>query len=197
MNMVDLIAAGKEFGIFQFYLPFVMLFAIIYGLLQKSKIFGEKGKTINLIIALAASLFVMEYALAAPLEGFFAAYFSQTLAIFVTILGFLMITVLLMSLGHKEGESMFDISKFAKYLVIIGVILAIGAFFSSGGTAIFPGISFGTGQIIPNIPGIDPGTLGIIVIVVLTILAVVYMIRSGGESKEKGEGRTFIEVPKK
>lgn len=184
-GIADLVAAGKEFGIFQFYLPFIMLFAIVYGLLQKSKIFGPKAKGINIIIALAASFFVMEYALSAYLEVFFATFFAQTLGIFVGILGFLMITWLLLALVGEDYKP--DAKKYVKYLVLIGAILAIATYISSGGTAIFPGFVIEPGFVIPiEISGLTVYQIGIIIVVLLTILAIWYMTREKEETKKGG-----------
>jgi len=194
-GIADLVVAGKEFGIFEFYLPFVILFAILYGLLQKSRIFGDKAKAINVIISLAASLFVMEYALSGILATFFATFFAGTLAILVTILGFLMVTYLLLAVFGEEGK-LPDAGKYAKFAVIIGVILAVATFVSSGGAAIFPGIVIGGEGVssIPNIifPNLNLSTqdVGIILLVILFIGIVIFLVKGEG----KGEPSRGLEI---
>lgn len=180
-GIVDLIVAGKELGIFQFYLPFIILFAILYGLLNKSKIFGEKAKAINVIISLAFSFFVMEYALAAPLEEFFAQFAGTTMAVLVGILGFLMVTYLLLAVvGGKFPEP----GKYVKYVVLIGIILAVGAYISSGGAVIFPGISLRPVTELPAASGISSSDIAVVLIIVLTFAVIIWLIRGGEESKE-------------
>lgn len=179
-SIADLVAAGKEIGIFQFYLPFVLLFSILYGLLQKSKIFGEKAKPINVIISLAASAFIMEYALAAAIETFFAAFFAGTLGILAGILGFLMITYLLLAVVGGEFPRT---DRYVKYLIFIGAILALTAYISSGGAVIFPGIAI---RPIPELQTIFAGLtlqdIGIIILFLLTLGIIIYM------TKEKETG---------
>lgn len=184
-GIADLIVAGKDLGVFQFYLPFIILFAIIYGLLTKSKVFGEKARGLNAIIALAFAFFIMEYALAAPLETFFAQFAGTTMAILIGIIGFLMVTYMLLAV---VGGEMPDAKKYAKYVVLIGIILAIGAYLASGGAAIFPGISIGspTGGITGGIPGISALTMSdiaIIALIVLTLALVIWLIRGEKDVK--------------
>ena len=197
-GIADLVVAGKEFGIFEFYLPFVILFAMLYGLLQKSKIFGDKAKAINVIISLAASLFVMEYALSGILATFFATFFAGTLAILVTILGFLMVTYLLLAMFGEEGK-LPNASKYVKFVVLVGAILAAATFVSSGGAAIFPGFVIGTVTEVPNLifPNLNLSTqdVGIILLVALFVGIVIFLVRGeGGGGKGKRPTR-YKSVP--
>ena len=185
-TMADLIAAGQEFGIFEFYLPFVILFAIVYGLLMKSKIFGadKAGKNINLIIALAISLFVMVYTPAGvQLSTFLSDFFGKVFVVLVTILALLMMLGLLLP---SVGVEM-SLTKGVKIVVALVVLLAVGVFISSGGMALFPGIKLGEVAQIPiNIGiGISAPVLAIIVVVVSLGLIIWYMTREEGGSGRK------------
>ena len=181
MALADLIAAGKELGIFQFYLPFIIMFAILYGLLRRAKIFGEQ-KNIDMIIALASSLFVMIFTPAGiTLTEFFANFFGGTLIVFVTILTFLLITFMIaVPLGGGKAP---DFGKAAVAAVIVGVILAVGVFIVSGGLAIFPGVNLPI--LVPiTFPGISAADLAIIIVVILTGLALFWLTREGKEEKK-------------
>ncbi len=183
MGIAELILAGKELGIFQFYIPFMVMFAILYGLLNKTKIFGEekKAKTINLIISIGISLFLMQYALAAPLANFFAQFTGSIFAILIGILGFLMVTYLLLALvGGKLPEP----EKYVKYLVLTGIILSVAAFISSGGAVIFPGISISNfPQTLPSVGGLSSGDIAIILMIIFAII-VIYWLTKGEEGKK-------------
>ena len=123
-GFADLVALAKEYGLFEFYLPFVILFSLMYGLLNKSKIFGDpkevkKASTINLLISLAAAFYVMAYSpLGITLTEFFANFFTQTAVILVTLLAFMMIIGLLVPLSGKEPGEAFKGA--AKYVVLFG-----------------------------------------------------------------------------
>ena len=60
MGFQEAIEPLRKIGFFDYYLPFILMFAIFYGLLKKSKIFGEdkSAEKINLIISLSASFYV-------------------------------------------------------------------------------------------------------------------------------------------
>jgi len=43
-GLAEIVASAKGFGIFDFFIPFIIMFAIFYGLLYKTKIFGDPTK---------------------------------------------------------------------------------------------------------------------------------------------------------
>ncbi|MBU0999624.1 hypothetical protein KKG24_05000, partial [Patescibacteria group bacterium] len=58
-NAYDFIYSFQDAGIFDIVLPFLLIFAIIFAVLEKGKIFGEKKSNINLVIALVIGLLVV------------------------------------------------------------------------------------------------------------------------------------------
>ena len=48
----------QRMGFFDILLPFLLVFAIVYGILEKTGIFGEKRHDINAVIALVIGLMV-------------------------------------------------------------------------------------------------------------------------------------------
>lgn len=193
VTVADLVAAGKDLGIFQFYLPFVIMFALVYGLLRKSKIFGDpqEAKAINMIISLAASLFVMLYpatgTVIVELSTFLSNFFAGTLMVAVTIIAFLVMMYLVV--GGAGGEMKFDAGTIGKWAALGVGILVIGTFIASGGLAAFPGLTFG-GIVpvpIPLAGAITMQDLAIVIIVVITGL-VIYWLSRGGETRAAQRG---------
>jgi hypothetical protein len=81
----NLLSKLGELGFFDYVLPFLIIFALIFGILTKTKIFQE-NKGINAIIALAVGLMALQF-------GFVSVFFSELfprlgigLAIILTIL---------------------------------------------------------------------------------------------------------------
>jgi len=191
-GITDLIAAGKELGIFEFYLPFIIMFAIIYGILKNAKIFGKDANNINLIIALSASLFVMVFTPVGPgaitLAMFLSDLFAGTLMVVVTILTFLIITYMVIT--PFGGQEKMNVGKFVVPIVLVALILALGVFVASGGLAIFPGLSFGPLSTIPIpvFPGISTPDIAMVLVVAATGLAMFYMVKGGdgGGSQKAG-----------
>jgi cytochrome bd-type quinol oxidase subunit 2 len=191
MDLATLITGAKEYGIFDFFLPFILMFAIFYGLLIKTKIFGQGedkqptrfNRTISMVISLVAAAYIMIYTPAGiTLSTFFANLFGQTLVVVMSLLGFLVIMYLLMNV--LQPGATWDAKRFGwlvAIVIIIAIVLGVGVFLSSGGAAIFPGIKT---PITINLGSIDPGTLSIIVVIVLTGVVIYFLARSEG-----GEGR--------
>jgi len=185
-TIADLIAAGRELGIFEFYLPFIIMFAIIYGLLNQAKIFGKDARNINLVIALSSALFVMIFTPVGPaaisMSTFLSNLFAGTLMVVVTIITFVIVIYVLVMPFKKDKE--LNAPKEAIIVVIfIGLILAAGVFISSGGGSIFPGLTFGTLPSAPTFffPGISMQDLAVVIVVILTGV-VIYYLTKGGES---------------
>lgn len=58
----DFVRLLYDFGIVDVILPFILIFTVVYAILQKAKIFGEGSKKFNLIIALVLGmLFVVPH----------------------------------------------------------------------------------------------------------------------------------------
>ena len=175
----DLIASGKAFGIFEFFLPFILMFAIMYGLLAKTKIFGDSGtkpaRTINLVIALVAAASIMVFTPAGvTISTFLSNFFGQTMVVVLALLAFLMVFYLMMNI--LKPEATWDWTKWGWAILLIAVVLMGGVFVSSGGASIFPGIKT---PFSINF-GMDPGTLALIIVVVLTGLIIYFLASSDG-----------------
>lgn len=127
----------NELGVFSYVLPFLIVFAIVFGILQKTKIFGAEDKVrgINAIIAVGVGLLSLLYD---TVPIFFANIFPKFgvgLAIFLVLvisLGFFFIG----SDGAMDGKMTW-----IGWVVGIGVALwALEEFQWFGG---FGGGSFG------------------------------------------------------
>lgn len=72
----------QQTGILDIVLPFLLTFAIVYGMLLKMKLFGEK-QSVNAVIALVAALLV---ALSPGSRGFLSALFPLYTVYFILII---------------------------------------------------------------------------------------------------------------
>lgn len=67
----DLLNNWADMGVFAYLLPFLMIFALVYGILSKSRILGE-NKGVNATIALALGLLALQFDY---VSGFYASIF--------------------------------------------------------------------------------------------------------------------------
>ncbi|MSR86502.1 hypothetical protein EXS74_03855, partial [Candidatus Woesearchaeota archaeon] len=58
-NFQDFIAGLEDIGFYDVALPFLLVFTITFAILQKIKIFGDKGKNFNAVIALVMAFLVV------------------------------------------------------------------------------------------------------------------------------------------
>ena len=206
----DLVSAGKEFGVFEFYLPFVIIFAIFWAILTKVKLFGDPfdtdkkkarmAKGINLIISLGASLYIMaNTTLGFSFAMFLSGLFGGAFTVIMTIIAFT--SVLFVAYAISTGKDPFagkTLEKGWKYLaafvVLAAIIFALAVYMSSAGTVIFPGLNI-PGLELPSFPtivapsiGLTTSDLAIIFLVVITGLIIFYVTWGGRGDKSSTSG---------
>lgn len=179
VGIADFFTLLTNIGVFQFYLPFVLVFAIFYGLLAKSKVFGDEkiAKRLNAIVALIAALYVVGFTPVGTqlisFSTYIATLFTDAAVVIVTLLVFLMITFILIptkELGSLKG--------WWRILILIAVLIGLALFFNAGGAAIFGGIS-GIG----NIGGISLSgqDIAILALIVITVLVIYWLTKGDGK----------------
>jgi glucan phosphoethanolaminetransferase (alkaline phosphatase superfamily) len=176
VTLADYIAKLIDIGIFTQYLPFLIVFVIVYAVLTKTKIFGEQ-KRISGLIALIAALYVMTMGQTFGL--FLASFFAGGSVILIFFLMFLMIVGLVV--GERAWRS-FETQKPLTGIFLVGIIIAVFLFYMSGG---FDMLGITLPKFSGGLPsGIDQNTLIIIGVLVLTGLLIWWMI--GGKDDVKG-----------
>lgn len=80
-SISTMLQTWQNIGVFEFLLPFMLVFAIIFGILSQAKFLGE-NKAVNATIALAIGLFAILF----PQARLFFAQISSNMAIGVVVL---------------------------------------------------------------------------------------------------------------
>lgn len=175
-----LISILKQQGVFEIYLPFLLTFAIFYGLLRKMNLFGSDA-TANKIVALisgVAAAYVMIFSpVAGPISQFFAKFFTQASVTLVVLLVLAMITAMFLWSPFMKPDQKWDLKNYLPFAILVGFLLVIAMFVSSGGIDLF-------GRIIPpgiNISGED---LALIFLVLITIGIIVFLVRGESEGSD-------------
>ncbi len=188
-TIADVVTNLENVGIFEFFLPFILLFAVFYGMMMKTKIFGDhKADThvvkINAIVSFCAAAFIMLYptthAAVFELTDYLANFIGGTLIYVLAIIVF-MIVMFMIATPLKGGEA----PKFEKAGLIgavVAVVLVVALFLSSGGTQIFPGININLGTGAPFLGGlgggyIDPSMMALVLVLAVMGGAVWWMLK--------------------
>ncbi len=101
-------------------LPFLLVFTVVFGILQKSEIFGNGKKQIDAIVALVIGLLVISFVKNVEIIVYMSAFIATALIV-------VLVFFLLVGSFHKEGDT--D-EIFGKVKWVVGVPMLI-AFFAS------------------------------------------------------------------
>ncbi len=133
----------KNMGFFAF-LPFLLTAAVFYGLLRRSKLFGEpeKNVTVNAVTAITAAFLVWAYPIISgtsveEYQQFFSTFFLKGSVATLTIL----IGLIIFSMFFPEGISTAlgekVKGKFAVGVIILSLLIALGVLLGSGTANLF------------------------------------------------------------
>lgn len=101
-------------------LPFLLVFTVVFGVLQKSEIFGKEKKQIDAIVALVVGLIVISFAKAIGIIVQLSAFLAVMLVI-------ILVFMLLVGAFNKEGDKDSVFSGFIRKVIGIPAIIAFFA----------------------------------------------------------------------
>lgn len=123
--MSDLFNQLQGYGIYEYVLPFLLIFAILFAILEKTQIFTGK-KNINIIVSLIIGLlFVTQFSLVSILNNFL-----PKISLFIVIA--VMVLILFGIFGANVGQGLGSLG------IIIGAIASLIAVY----WALSPGLGF-------------------------------------------------------
>ncbi len=154
----DVLNRWADLGVFAYVLPFLMIFALVYGILLKTQILGD-NRGVNATIALAFGLLALQFDY---VSGFYASIFPYA-GMGLAVLLIAMILLGLMGDSDKKGN---------KIWLGIGVVIFLFVLFASLGDTYWLG---GVGY---NLAGAGPALLAI-----LLVLGILGFIIFGGGNK--------------
>jgi len=122
---------ASKIGFFNTIIPFVLVFALVYGILRYSKILGDpdekRTNAINVVIAFAISFLVIA---TTNIVQMINAFVPNTALLLVIAL---MVLLLLGFAGFKTQNYLGEQKKGAKFIAVILVIIFVGVLFYSFG----------------------------------------------------------------
>ena len=163
------LSALRQLGFYDFLLPWLFTFAIVYGLLVKLEVFGAATKKISVILAMVVAFFVVGFG-GPALSRFFIGIFGGASIILAGIL----VVVLFLGMVGKKPE---DIAKTGTLIVL--VIVGIVLWMLSTGTAVGAGVGW----------LLSPDLVAFVLVIIVIVLAVWAVVREpkeeGGHKKEE------------
>lgn len=111
----QLLSQLEQLGFFAYALPFLIIFALIFGVLSRMNIFGTTSKVTNSIVALSVSLMALQF-------GFVSQFFSEIfprMGAGLAVILLVLIVIGLVNPTKKWNKGLMMIMG----LIILGVIL--------------------------------------------------------------------------
>jgi hypothetical protein len=161
----------NSLGFYNFLLPWLFVFAVVYGLLAKADLFGGQNSRVSALLGIIIAFFV-------------ASFYGPTIATFFTslfggatyVLAFILVAVLFIAMsGFKIGELTGANGKRWPVLLFL-VVLAIIVFMVATGTVI-SGIA------------LNESAIAAIFVVAILLLAVWFVVGKGEEKKSTQPGQ--------
>ncbi|MFB6246564.1 MAG: hypothetical protein ABEI74_03170 [Candidatus Pacearchaeota archaeon] len=123
-----LISQLEAWGVFDFMIPFLLVFAIVFTVLQNIPLF-QKNKGVNSVIGISVALMSLQF-------GFVSEFFAQIFPTFGAILGVLLLVVVLFGFVGDKGHAIQRWAMFIFALVAVGIIVSkaysVSTFFGGG-----------------------------------------------------------------
>ncbi len=126
----------ENWGLTDVMLPFLLVFTLIFAMLQKTKLLGEKKKNLNVVISLVFALLVVIPHVTGTYVGWLGPYDPVEIInraipqISIVVIAILM---LLLLIGLFGGEARFFGVAFKGWIVLISVIIVVWIFGASAG----------------------------------------------------------------
>lgn len=121
ITIADILNQWYDAGVFAYAIPFLLIFAIVYGILDKSRIFSHDAKEgnrgVNAIIAAAIGLLALQF-------GFVTTFFAEIFPKFGIGIAVLIVLFLMVGLFYKEDK---DRSTFYVVGIVLGVATVLWA----------------------------------------------------------------------
>lgn len=160
---------------FQTILPFLLIFALVFAILEKSKILGENKHQVNAVVSIVIGLIVISFG--------YAVYMINSLLPFMAV-GLVIILVFMIMVGalYVGGEE-FKLAKGVKYAVmgIIAAAVVVAVLYFAGAWDYLYRV----------VTGGETGTtiLTNVIFVVLIAAAIVAVLVGGGKAKDKDKDK--------
>lgn len=120
-DAVTILNQWNQYGVFDYVLPFLLIFAIVYAILAKSKIFGE-NRAVHAIAALAIGLMALR-------AGFVTDFFTQAFSRLGVAISIMLVAVILTAAFIPK--SLLDSGKGLWIYFSLGAILFVFVIFNS------------------------------------------------------------------
>jgi len=157
----------ENMGFYEVLLPFLLIFTILFAILQKIKLFGTNSKNINIVVAVIIAFFVVRVP---SIVGVMTQFLPKVSILVLVLLMFLLVLGIFGAQGDKMTGGWLFIAMLA------GLVGLVWAIFSS-----IPSIS------LPSWLELSSGDMQVIGLIV-ALFGGIYLITREGGANNSGKG---------
>lgn len=177
MNLWDFFYSLDRLGVTDILLPFLLVFTIVYAVLQKTHIFGAEKKNVNMVIALVMGLgVVFDHVLRKGHGRTAVEIINGALPeVSIIVVAIIMLLLLIGVFGARLEIAGTSIATWVGIFSLIAIIFIFGQ--AAGWGWHWPWwLSWLD----------DPDTISVIIIVLVFGIVIAYITREGGDEKKMG-----------
>lgn len=112
-SIYDVLNQWHQLGVFDIVIPFLLIFAVVFAILHKTKLFGDENRSINAIISASIGLLALQF-------GFVQSFYAEIFPRFGV--GLAIFLVLIIALGFFVGDDRGKM-EWIGWVIGIGVVL--------------------------------------------------------------------------
>lgn len=122
VSITEILNQWADIGVFSYVFPFLLIFAIVFGILQNMKIFGadeKKTKGINAVIAISLAFLSL-------LNDYVSTFFATIFPRFGVALAIFLVAVIILGFFYRpdaQGKGGLDSLKWVGWVLALGVII--------------------------------------------------------------------------
>ena len=176
MDFYQLLSSFDQLGGFDVLLPFILVFTLVFAVLQKIDLFGSGKKNINAVVALVLSIFF--------LNNTYLILILQTFLPKVSIFLIIFLMFLLLA-GIFAGPKQLSKTSMG-VAAIVALIAILFALFSD----IFSPMST-SGN--PLAAWIDPGNMPMVWLLVITVLFFMFILKDNSNRRGTSKVKDFLD----
>lgn len=116
MTITDVLNLWAQQGVFSYVIPFLLMFAVVFAILEKTKLLGQQ-KAIDAIVAMAIGLLALQF-------DFVSTFYAEIFPKFgVGIAIFLVVIILIGFFYHDDAGKAGSAVKWVGWFTGIGVVI--------------------------------------------------------------------------
>ena len=165
LRIADVLNQWAEMGVFDYVIPFLLIFAIVYAILEKSSVLGT-NKGVNAVVGLSVGLLAL-------MNDYVSTFFAEIFPRLGVVLAVLLVLVILVAMSGKDGKELY---------YIVGIVLAVATVLWAVANWNFWGDQLGIGWWVGD-------NFWVILVGILVVLGVAaIMFNKGGSTGGKPAG---------